>query len=80
MTLSPAGAQAGAMSTDGALVGAATDGQLEKVQTLLKAGANNIEEKDKVSDGAGRRGGSSVAQGILVWYAVLTMVQGCCES
>ena len=80
VTLSSSGAQAGAMPTDGELVGAATDGQLKKVQTLLKAGANNIEEKDEVSDGAGRWGGSSVAKVILVWYAVLNMFQGCCES
>ena len=78
VTLSPSGAQAGAMPGDGELVRAATNGKLEEVRRLIKDRAN-IEERDKVSGGAGRRGGSSVAKGILVWCAVLNMVQGCCE-
>ena len=59
VTLSPAGAQAGAMPKDGELVGAATKGALEKVRMLLNARAK-IEEKDKVSDGTG----TSVAAGV----------------
>ena len=66
------------MPTSGELVKAATNGALEEVQTLIKNRAN-IDEKDSVSDGAGRRCGSSVAKVILVWYTALHMVQGCCE-
>ena len=64
VTLSPSGAQAGAMPTSGELVKAATNGALEEVQTLIENRAH-IDEKDSVS-GAGRRCGSSVAKVILV--------------
>ena len=53
VTLSPSGAQAGEMPTDGELVKAADNGKLEEVRRLIKDPAN-IEEKDSVSDGAGR--------------------------
>jgi len=54
VTLSPAGAQAGAMLTDGELVKAAGCGELEKVRKLLEDRAY-IEESDEVSDGAGTK-------------------------
>ena len=72
LTLSSFGAQAGAMPTDGELVGAATFGQLEKVRTLLEVRAN-VDEKSKVSDGTG----TSVAASLSVWHVVLNMVQMC---
>ena len=78
VTLTPSGAQTGAMPTSGELLKAATNGALEEVQMLIENRAN-IDEKDKVRDGAGRRCGSSVAKVILMWYAILNMVQGCCE-
>ena len=52
VTLSPSGAQVGAMPTDGELVKAADNGKLEEVRTLLEARAH-IDEIDEVSDGAG---------------------------
>ena len=72
LTLSFSGAQAGAMPTDGELVGAASFGQLEKVRTLLEVRAN-VDEKSKVSDGTG----TSVAASLSVWHVVLNMVQVC---
>jgi hypothetical protein len=66
VTLSPSGAQAGVMPTDGALVRAAKRGALEEVLKLIDARAN-IEEKSPVRDGAG----TSVAAGFaLVWCDV----------
>ena len=61
VTLSPSGAQAAAMPTDGALVQAAWHGALEEVQTLIEDRAN-INEKSSVSDGVG----TSVAAGFSV--------------
>ena len=72
VTLSTAGAQAGAMPKDTELIAAALRGAWGEVQTLLKDGAN-IEETGQVSDGRG----TSVAAGDLVWHFVLNMVQGC---
>ena len=72
VTLSPSGAQAGAMPTAGALVAAATLGKLEEVQTLIEARAH-VEEKNSVGDGRG----TSVAAGVLAWHVVLNVVQGC---
>ena len=52
VTLSPSGAQAAAMPTDGALVKAADNGRLEEVRRLINDRAN-IDERDEVGDGAG---------------------------
>jgi hypothetical protein len=49
------------MPTSGELLGAASNGALEEVRTLIKDGAN-INEKNSVSDGAG----TSVAVGFIV--------------
>ena len=51
-TLTPPGAQAGEMPTDGELLKAANRGELKEVRDLIAAGAN-MEEEDSVSDGAG---------------------------
>ena len=48
------------MPRTGQLMSAAVHGNVEEVRTLLKAGAD-IEERDKVSDGAG----TSVAAGFV---------------
>ena len=71
VTLSPCGAQAGVMPTDGALLAAADAGKAEEVQTLIMAGAT-IEENDPVSDGA--RAG--IGRFLCCWFCFETRSSG----
>ena len=64
VTLSPSGAQAAVMPTDGELVGAATNGALKEVQRLLEHRAN-VEERGEVSGGAGTSVAALVSCGML---------------
>ena len=67
VTLSPSGAQAGEMPTDGDLYNAAYNGKVEEVQQLIDARARaDVDYHNAVSDGAGTSfaAGSSVGYGV----------------